>query len=172
MRLVILPPIKVSQGRERPPDRGGLSPKPADAKPLGVRRRDDLRFERMCPVTGNTETETVQQLFDPPREPNDPLIHDRRTQIGESSETATSDRPKGRRERRRRVDPTTFEKQYSQEELEFMNAMQRFKGQSGTDFPSHREVLMVLHELGYRRPDDRAGCQQREKLSSRSQDSH
>lgn len=56
-----------------------------------------------------------------------------------------------KKERRRRIDPTTFEKQYTDEEMEFMNAMQRFKVQSGKSFPTHGEVLKIAHELGYRK---------------------
>ena len=35
--------------------------------------------------------------------------------------------------------------------MEFMNAMQRFKERSGKSFPTYREVLRVLVDLGYRR---------------------
>jgi hypothetical protein len=58
---------------------------------------------------------------------------------------------RAKKERRRRIDPTTFEKQYTDDELEFMNAMQRFKVQNGKSFPSHGEVLRVALSLGYRR---------------------
>ena len=56
-----------------------------------------------------------------------------------------------RKERRRRVDPTTFEKQYTPDELEFMNAMQHFKVQTGQTFPTHGDVLRIARVLGYRR---------------------
>lgn len=56
-----------------------------------------------------------------------------------------------KQDRRRRVDPTTFEKQYTPDELEFMNAMQYFKVQTGKTFPSYSEVLGVAFSLGYRR---------------------
>ena len=58
---------------------------------------------------------------------------------------------RARKERRRRIDPTTFEKQYTEDELEFMNAMQRFKVQSCKSFPSHGDVLRVALSLGYRK---------------------
>jgi len=63
---------------------------------------------------------------------------------------------RAKKERRRRIDPTTFEKQYTDDEMEFMNAMQRFKIQSGKSFPSHGDVLRVAVSLGYRQsvPDD------------------
>ena len=57
---------------------------------------------------------------------------------------------RARKERRRRIDPTTFDKQYTDDEMEFMTAMQRFKVQSGKAFPSHAEVLSVARSLGYR----------------------
>jgi len=56
-----------------------------------------------------------------------------------------------KKERRRRIDPTTFEKQYTSDEIEFMNAMQRFKLQTGKSYPSYGEVLRVAHRLGYRK---------------------
>ncbi len=57
---------------------------------------------------------------------------------------------RARKERRKRIDPTTFDKQYTKDELEFMNAMQRFKEQTGTAFPTYREVISVAVSLGYR----------------------
>ena len=55
------------------------------------------------------------------------------------------------KERRKRIDPTTFEKQYTEDELEFMNAMQRFKERTGKAFPTYGEVIKVAVSLGYRR---------------------
>ena len=57
---------------------------------------------------------------------------------------------RAKKDRRRRIDPTTFEKQYTPDEMEFMNAMQRFKESSGKSFPSHGDVLRVAVALGYR----------------------
>ena len=50
---------------------------------------------------------------------------------------------RARAERRKRIDPTTFEKQYTEDELEFMNAMQRFKERTGKPFPTYAEVIKV-----------------------------
>lgn len=52
-------------------------------------------------------------------------------------------------QRRRLVDPTTCERDYSPAELEFMNAMQAYKQSSGRMFPTWSEVLEVLRDLGY-----------------------
>jgi len=54
--------------------------------------------------------------------------------------------------RRRFVDPTTSEREYTEAEMEFMLAMNEYKRQSGRMFPTWSEVLEVLHGLGYVKP--------------------
>jgi hypothetical protein len=54
--------------------------------------------------------------------------------------------------RRRFVDPTTCEREYSSAEKEFMQAMHEYKQSSGRMFPTWSEVLEVLHSLGYEKP--------------------
>jgi hypothetical protein len=51
--------------------------------------------------------------------------------------------------RRRFVDPTTSERQYTEAEMEFMLAMNEYKRRSGRMFPTWSEVLEVLQGLGY-----------------------
>jgi hypothetical protein len=51
--------------------------------------------------------------------------------------------------RRRFVDPTTSEREYTKAEIEFMLAMKDYKQRSGRMFPTWSEVLEVLRELGY-----------------------
>jgi hypothetical protein len=51
--------------------------------------------------------------------------------------------------RRRFVDPATSEREYTHAELEFMLAMNEYKRRTGRLFPTGREVLEVLHGLGY-----------------------
>ena len=53
--------------------------------------------------------------------------------------------------RRRQIDPTTCERDYTPEELEFMIAMDDYKRASGRMFPTCSEVLEVLKKLGYQR---------------------
>lgn len=55
--------------------------------------------------------------------------------------------------RRRFVDPTTCERDYSAAELEFMQAMQDYKKKSGRMFPTWSEVLEVLRGLGYEKAE-------------------
>ena len=54
-------------------------------------------------------------------------------------------------ERRRQVDPTTCEKDYSDEEIIFMRAMDQYKRANRRPFPTWSEVLEVLRSLGYRK---------------------
>jgi hypothetical protein len=54
--------------------------------------------------------------------------------------------------RRRNVDPTTTDREYSLDEMEFLQAMQEYKRRSGRMFPTWSEVLEVLRSLGYRKP--------------------
>ena len=51
--------------------------------------------------------------------------------------------------RRRQIDPTTCEREYTAEEVEFMNALSEYKRCSGRMFPTCSEVLEVLKGLGY-----------------------
>ena len=53
--------------------------------------------------------------------------------------------------RRRLVDPTTCDRDYSAQELEFMQSMQAYKLSSGRMFPTWSEVLEVLRSLGYQK---------------------
>jgi len=54
-------------------------------------------------------------------------------------------------ERRRQIDPTTCEREYSNEEIDFMKAMDQYKRENRRPFPTWSEVLEVLRALGYRR---------------------
>jgi hypothetical protein len=110
------------------------------------------------------ETRPESPKFDFSAFPDDTLFHDRREGLErrdrpapkvvappiEFAPKATPER-RARKERRRRIDPTTFEKQYTDDEIEFMNAVQHFKTQTGKSFPSHGDVLRIAARLGYRK---------------------
>lgn len=51
--------------------------------------------------------------------------------------------------RRRQIDPTTCEREYTPDEVEFMNALDEYKRRSGRMFPTCSEVLEVIRGLGY-----------------------
>ena len=56
-----------------------------------------------------------------------------------------------KKQRRRQIDPTTCERDYSELEVEFMQAMDEYKRSSGRMFPTCSEILEVLTHLGYRK---------------------
>ena len=68
-------------------------------------------------------------------------------EMGSSSQPNLERRAKV--QRRRQIDPTTCERDYSTEEVEFMNSMDEYKRKSGRMFPTCSEVLEVIRELGY-----------------------
>lgn len=99
----------------------------------------------------------------PPVRPgaNDNIVMDRRTS-GDRRKTedrrkndepvATERRQLTRRQkvsRRRQIDPTTCERSYTPDEIEFMTALEGYKRSSGRMFPTCSEVLEVLRTLGY-----------------------
>ena len=117
-------------------------------------------------MTDRPKKKTPPKLkkFDAAAIPDDAMLHDRRggpkrqARGGEDPAAAAATPPERRpgprpvkKERRRRIDPTTFEKQYTDDEIEFMNAMQYFKMQTGRAFPTYGEVLKVANDLGYRK---------------------
>jgi hypothetical protein len=51
--------------------------------------------------------------------------------------------------RRRSIDPTTCERDYGADEVEFMQALDRYKRTSGRMFPTCSEILEVIRSLGY-----------------------
>ena len=53
-----------------------------------------------------------------------------------------------------RVNPTTGDRHYTLDEVEFMNALAEFKRTSGRLFPSCSEILGILHELGYEKVEN------------------
>lgn len=52
-------------------------------------------------------------------------------------------------QRRRQIDPTTCEREYTDEEVEFMQALDQYKRDSGRMFPTCSEILEVLRKIGY-----------------------
>ncbi len=111
----------------------------------------------------NNQTKPPSPQFDFSAYPEDSLFHERRDRRDRRDSNASSSptpppaagegvgERRQKKERRRRIDPTTFEKQYTDDEMEFMYAMQRFKELSGKTFPTYGDVLKVAVSLGYRR---------------------
>ena len=84
------------------------------------------------------------------------ILPDRRTGGLDTGYQGLERRKSNRRkiERRRQIDPTTCERDYNDEEIHFMKAMDTYKRQSGRQFPTWSEVLEVLRSLGYRKVEE------------------
>jgi len=52
-------------------------------------------------------------------------------------------------QRRRQIDPTTCERDYSDDEIAFMQAMDEYKRKNGRMFPTCSEILEVVRSIGY-----------------------
>ena len=78
---------------------------------------------------------------------------DRRAGTDATEHTSDERRKTSRRkvERRRQIDPTTCERDYTADEIDFMTAMDDYKRRSGRQFPTWSEVLEVVRSLGYRK---------------------
>ena len=78
------------------------------------------------------------------RKRNIPVAVDKRRAINAAEKRRTS-------ERRRLIDPTTCERDYTDEETVFMKQMEKYKRENRRPFPTWSEVLEVLYSLGYRK---------------------
>ena len=78
----------------------------------------------------------------------------RQDEVAVATERRSSERRKVTR--RRQIDPTTCERDYSNDEIEFMHALDEYKRANGRMFPTCSEILEVVRKLGYekRRPED------------------
>ena len=79
----------------------------------------------------------------------------------EQTPVAAERRQMPRREkvqRRRQIDPTTCERDYNDEEIVFMQALDAYKRASGRMFPTCSEILEVIRSLGYVRMPEAAGA--------------
>jgi hypothetical protein len=96
-----------------------------------------------APAAGSS-TPTENGFPNDRRKRNIPVATDRRRATNAAEKRRTS-------ERRRLIDPTTCERDYSDEESEFMKAMDRYKRENRRPFPTWSEVLEVMRSLGYRK---------------------
>jgi hypothetical protein len=95
---------------------------------------DDMNFPTEICVTDRRANDRRKRAI--------PVATERRT---------GKDRRDERGERRRQIDPTTCERDYNNDEIEFMKAMDQYKRENRRPFPTWSEVLEVLRAIGYRR---------------------
>jgi len=78
-------------------------------------------------------------------------IDRRKRAIPVALERRTGKERRDQGERRRQIDPTTCERDYNDDEIEFMKAMDQYKRDNRRPFPTWSEVLEVLRAMGYRK---------------------
>jgi hypothetical protein len=95
---------------------------------------------------------------DPPTLLQDVCIYDRRETVRGKPERAVGvdllceiPRREKRGKQRTKVDPTTCELEYNNDEIQLMKAMDQYKRDNRRQFPTWSETLEVLRALGYRR---------------------
>ncbi|MCA9121304.1 MAG: hypothetical protein KDB11_14040 [Planctomycetales bacterium] len=88
-------------------------------------------------ITLDRRTPTDRRATEDRRKTDSPVAEERRQA------------PRRKAPRRRQIDPTTCERDYSNQEIEFMQAMDAYKRSSGRMFPTCSEILEVLRDLGY-----------------------
>jgi hypothetical protein len=99
----------------------------------------------------NTD-ENLSDILVTDRRENDRRVTDRRQRkIPVAVERRSGQDRRQQGERRRQVDPTTCERDYTDEEIIFMKAMDQYKRDNRRPFPTWSEVLEVLYALGYRK---------------------
>ncbi len=74
---------------------------------------------------------------------------ERRDGDPEATDMGAMKTPRRKKQRRRHIDPTTCERDYNNQEIEFMRAMDDYKRAAGRMFPTCSEVLEVVRSLGY-----------------------
>ena len=97
----------------------------------------------------------------------------RDTDRRESDQPVEVERRTGERrkvQRRRQIDPTTCERDYTNDEIEFMQALDDYKRASGRMFPTCSEILEVIRGLGYVRPGDELDITEEELVEEAASD--
>lgn len=93
-----------------------------------------------------SEVETVS-LAREAKEPHKPAVVAKK--VAEEAVAPAQLPHRAKVSRRRQIDPTTCERDYTGEEIEFMRALDHYKRTSGRMFPTCSEILEVIRRLGY-----------------------
>jgi hypothetical protein len=94
-------------------------------------------------------THTIDMPVDRPPDPPELELPAPWEDTKATNQARRASKAKAASTRRRLVDPTTCDLDYSKAQLEFMKAMQDYKQSSGRMYPTWSEVLEVLVGLGY-----------------------
>ena len=141
--------VKPVKSTNRPTDSGKSGKSPA--KRNKDRRHHELsvgEYDAFVTQTAACEKVTPEQLVTVERRKDKSTMPRKPVTKQEPLGDVKQDR-RQKIQRRRQIDPTTCERDYSQEEIEFMNALNEYKRNSGRMFPTCSEILEVFCSLGY-----------------------
>jgi len=137
--------VKVSKksGKKEPPKKEKSKPDTSKSKKTEKNRR----FHKLDTVEYQTFRSSVAKTE---KVPEKELVTMERRGAPQEQEAENSPHTKRAKvTRRRQIDPTTCERDYTPEEVEFMGALDLYKRQSGRMFPTCSEILEVIKGLGY-----------------------
>lgn len=131
-----------------------MAKKPAPKKKTKSTSRSTSAKKKPSPKSRKSTPRSASSSAKSGKSGDDKITIDRRRQADRRSEDSPSKSPvklerRQKVQRRRQIDPTTCERDYSVQEVEFMNAMDEYKRKSGRMFPTCSEVLEVIRGLGY-----------------------
>jgi hypothetical protein len=107
-----------------------------------------LKFDDLGDMTVTLDLRAGKERREGDRRKKDAPVATERRDVGERRAKVS---------RRRQIDPTTCERDYSNEELEFMSALDDYKRRNGRMFPTCSEILEVLRGIGYAKSTEVAG---------------
>ena len=131
---------------------------------LGESRRGEVRLKQLAVsgvegrVGGGQHVDRIAERRDRKRDRATIAVavqeaHQVGRELGGTADHLANERRVGQRRekvnRRRQIDPTTCERDYTADEVEFMHALDQYKRTSGRMFPTCSEVLEVIRALGY-----------------------
>ena len=108
------------------------------AKPAAKRKAAGKSAAAQCAVLIDRRSGGDRRKGEDRRKNNEPVVVERRKL-----------ERRAKVNRRRQIDPTTCERDYTDEEIQFMNALDDYKRASGRMFPTCSEILEVIRKLGY-----------------------
>lgn len=111
-----------------------------------ARKTSTKRATRKKPAAKTKKTSATSKSAD-----NPVLNPERREGDDRRQELAPVSGNRRKVQRRRQIDPTTCERDYTNDEIEFMQAMDEYKRKSGRMFPTCSEILEVVRAMGYER---------------------
>ena len=143
---------KKASPKKRPPKAQSASSKRNTSKTVAAKSVKSNKSKKSVKQRVNadrtTQTDKGDELVKVDRRRSDERRKEAACDTAKGSKQPTLERRK-KVQRRRQIDPTTCERDYSLGEVEFMSALDDYKRKSGRMFPTCSEILEVIRELGY-----------------------